>query len=135
MKSKNKVIEEINDSQDLYYVSIILLSLLTGSNTYSNIPELALLLDSESFMNLIDYYGGVSLKIPTKEEVSNSLKAVLVYYYADVLGYSMKDAIEKADAKNDLMSVNRRLPYIRNSINNFTIPKSLKNPKEDLIDD
>lgn len=135
MVNNYKILEDISDEQDIYYISILMMSLMTGKNTYSDIAELSLLLDKESFKNLIGYYGGSSIRIPTSDEVASSMKAVLLYYYTEVLNYSMKDALKKVGIEKTTKQISHRILRIKELINNFVIPKQLKHPERILEDE
>lgn len=135
MANNYKILEEISDEQDIYYVSILMLSLATGRSIYSDVAELALLLDKESFKNLIGYYGGSTVRIPTSDEVISSMEAALLYYYTEVLNYSMEDALKKTGIEKTNKRISHRILRIKELINNFSIPKELKHPEEILQDE
>ena len=46
---------------------------------YTTLSELCYLLDVESFMKLLKYFGGQTIKIPTKEEFSDIIQVLLLY--------------------------------------------------------
>lgn len=63
---------------------------------YSIICELAYLLDTKSFINLIKYFEGQEIKIPTREEFQSCIKVLLLYVYHVVEGKKWKESLELA---------------------------------------
>ena len=74
----NKYLSEVTDLSDLYYVALIVLSNLK-SKEYSNIAELSILLDRANFDNLLNYYQGESIKVPTKSEFKSVMESISIY--------------------------------------------------------
>ena len=77
-----KLINDLTEIQDLYYVSMMLLC--SYSDDKNKIPELALITNKKSFLNIIEYFGGKTIKIPTKQELNKVLKSIQVYYYYNI---------------------------------------------------
>jgi hypothetical protein len=95
-----ELLESITTNSDLYYISLILLSAF-NKRGYKQIPELALILDEDNLMRLLDVYGGQTIQIPTKEQLGRYLKAISVYYYTEIKGMGMSAAMSKAHATGD----------------------------------
>ena len=94
------LIQSITENSEIYYISLLLLANVKKKG-YSNIPELSLILDEDNFLRLLDVYGGQTIKIPTKADVRRYLQTVMVYYYTEMKGYSMKEALKKANASGN----------------------------------
>ena len=88
------LINSVKDTSDLYY-----LSLMISSTQISNsiLPELIFLLKEEAFQNLLTYYGGQTITIPTLQEFRNYLYGILIYYYYDMKHMSWNEALSKID--------------------------------------
>ena len=80
-------------TNDLYYLSLMILSAKIGTN--SILPEIIFLLDEKSLNNLLCYYGGQTVKIPTLQDLRDSLYGILIYYYYDIQGNSWKESFKK----------------------------------------
>ena len=60
---------------------------------YSIMCELAYLLDSKSFINLIKYFEGKTFTVPTKEEFQTAIRTILLYQYYEVDKKPWKEAL------------------------------------------
>lgn len=89
-----KYVSEIQDLSDLYYVSLIVLSNLKHTD-YSSVAELSILLNRKDFTNLIEYYQGKTIKVPTKEEIKVIMDSISVYYYYVLLGKTWYQTLSK----------------------------------------
>lgn len=75
-KEKRKI--TVND-MGLYAMALGILYLVRDVREYKILSPLALMLDRESFDNLIDHFGGMRLKIPTREDLNVALQAIVAY--------------------------------------------------------
>ena len=82
--------------QDVYSVLCAYLFELKTIPEYSLISELAYLLDSDSFIKLISYLEGCTIKIPTMKEFEECIKVLLLLQYYKVEKLSWKDSLAKA---------------------------------------
>lgn len=62
---------------------------------YNGISQLAYVLDEENFLNLCEYFGGLTIKIPSIDELRDIVDALLLYQYVDIDGMSYSSAVEK----------------------------------------
>ena len=79
--------------QDVYSVICSLLYDLKRVPEYTTLSELCYLLDVDSFLKLIKYFGGQTIKIPTKEELSEVIQILLLFQYSEVEKRPWKDAV------------------------------------------
>lgn len=108
---------DILRKEDTYSVATALLYTLRNSPKYSTMSELFYLLDYQSFLNLIEYFGGQVIRVPSSEEISEMLKILLLYQYRVVEEISWEDSLKKAgipqeesiSARNKLNSLVRVL--------------------------
>ena len=61
---------------------------------FSALSELVYILDRESLLNLCKYYGGMTIKIPTVDELENLVYALLLYEYVDIEHVPYDEAIK-----------------------------------------
>lgn len=99
------------DTDDSYYIALMLLYFLKDDPKYSTLSELVYLVDRKSFLNLIQYYGGQDIAIPDSEEVILALKTLMLYQYRVVNKLSWSEAIKKAGF-NSSESAKARALYI-----------------------
>lgn len=81
---------------DIYSVLCGLLYELKDDPDYAILSELAYLLDNKSFINLIQYFGGQTVKIPTVDEVKECIQLLLLYQYVNIEKKPWKDALVMA---------------------------------------
>ena len=79
--------------QDIYSIICGLIYELQGIPEYSILSELCYLCDKDSFENILKYFSGKTISIPTKEEVSDSIKVLLLYQYYIVEKRPWKDCV------------------------------------------
>ena len=60
---------------------------------YSSLSELAYILDKNNLLKLCEYFGGQTLKIPTIDQLEETVYAMLLYQYVDVEKVDEKDAL------------------------------------------
>ena len=80
---------------DTFSLILFVLYKMRDVNEYSAISELAYILDKDSLLNLCEYFGGTTIKIPTIEELESIINSLLLYQYINIDGYSYNDAINK----------------------------------------
>ena len=83
---------------------------------YSSISELAYVLDEKNMLKLCEYFGGQTIKIPTIDELENTLYAMLLYQYVDIEHMPFEDSlmilkIDKAKI-NDIKSCYKELQKV-----------------------
>ena len=86
------------NKEDALSISSSLLYSLKGYPQYSVVSELSYLLDYDSFIKMITYYGGMTIRIPSAKEVNDMLKVLLLYQYYEVENYSWDKSLRKIEA-------------------------------------
>lgn len=64
--------------EDAYSLLFILMSKV-DQKPYSVLSELSYILDKDSFLNFITYYGGTSIKVPTADEFHKAARVLVLY--------------------------------------------------------
>ena len=81
---------------DIYSLVLFALYQITDNPKYSTLSELAYVLNNkDSLYNLLDYFGGVTLRIPTKQELQVVINALLIYQYVKIDKITFSVAINK----------------------------------------
>ena len=124
------IINNITETSDLYFLSLLLLDKMSESSSrrYQMIAELSYLLDTKSFLNLIHYFEGMTITIPTRNQVVDALRLISIYYYYDIHGYSWKDSLVKAGleySKEVSLSYRNRMSTFRELIRKIRLPKEV----------
>ena len=122
----------LDSDSDIYYMALALLHILRSEGSYTDTSRLALILDEDNFDRLIDNCGGMTITIPTREEVNLSLKSLIYYQLTTTYHLSNKEALEKSGLSvvdaTKVKAKSRRIKGYLKSIN----PKllSMMNDKE-----
>jgi hypothetical protein len=86
------ILEDVNSIPELFYLA----TLTTPMNSRSKFtPELSILIGQEAYSKLINFFGGTSVYIPTKEELQSNLLGVMSYYYYNVKGLTWVETMKK----------------------------------------
>lgn len=80
--------------RDIYSLMLFALYKLRDIPEYSSLSELAYILDKDNLLKLCEYFGGMTLTIPTIDELESILYSLLLYEYVDVEKMSYNDAIK-----------------------------------------
>ena len=80
--------------RDLYSLSLFSLYKLTGVPEYSSLSELVYVLDKDNLLNLCEFFGGQTIRIPTIDELEALVYSLLLYQYVNVDKVEYKDAIK-----------------------------------------
>ncbi len=93
----NNIKKELDNLKMSDTFSLILFALykIRDINEYSTISELAYILDKDSLLNLCEYFGGLTIKIPTIDELESIVNSLLIYQYVNIDGYTYDEAISE----------------------------------------
>ena len=101
-----KTISNINLLTNADFFNLILFALykLSKDENYSTLSLLSFTLDKDNFLNLIETFGGTTIKIPTKQELSLVITSLLLYQKLNLEQKEIQDAINELDLKNVSLS-------------------------------
>lgn len=105
-------IRKVLSKDDTYSTMLLLLSAVKDNPNYTTLSELPYVLDRENFLNFIEFFGGQTITIPTKNELLSSIRVLLLFQYYKVEKMEWVEAIKKAGyaesegniARNKLMN-------------------------------
>lgn len=80
-------------SVDIYSLVLFTLYQIKDIPEYATLSELAYILDKQNLLYLLEYFGGTTIKIPTKEELQILISALLVYQYVHIEHMSYTKAV------------------------------------------
>ena len=89
---------------------------------YSALSELAYILDEKSLLKLCEYFGGQTIKIPTIDQMEETIYSMLLYQYVDIEKIPMEEAflllrLDKSKEK----AVKMCYKTLRNVLTNYDI--------------
>ena len=80
-------------SVDVYSLVLFTLFQMKQVPEYATLSELAYILDKQNLLYLLEYFGGMTITIPTKEELQLVINTLLVYQYVKVEKMSYQKAL------------------------------------------
>lgn len=92
MAIKNEL-QKLNEL-DIWSLMLFVLYNFQKIPEYSTLSELAYILDKKHLLKLCEYFGGQTIKIPTIDELEETILSMLLYQYIDVQKICEKEAIE-----------------------------------------
>lgn len=101
--SKNTLIDnEIKSlkDQEIYSLMLFVLFKLREDKEYSTLSELAYILEKDDFLNVCEYFGGLTIRIPTIDELRELIKLLVLYQTIKTKNLSMNEAIKTLGYKN-----------------------------------
>ena len=105
---------------DVYALICEGLYALKDYKKYSTISELSYLLDRESFIKLIKYFGGMTVEIPTLDEFKDTIKLRMLYQAVEVDKLPWRKALDEAGYDlSQSRSAQRKLAILKKTVNSF----------------
>ena len=80
--------------QDFYSLLLFSLYKMTQIPEYSSISEMVYVIDKDNFLNLCEFFGGQTIKIPTTQELEQLVYSLLLYQYVKIDGMDYDKALE-----------------------------------------
>lgn len=80
---------------DIYSLMFFLLYKIQDIPEYATVSEMCYLLDGSNLLRLLTYFAGKTIKIPTEEELSILINALLLYQYVNLDGETFIQAQNK----------------------------------------
>lgn len=106
---------------DTYSLILFVLYRLRGVPEYSAISELAYVLDKNNLLRLLEYFGGLTITIPTVEELEEIVQSLLLYQYIDIDGKSFDEALKLVGKKTtDIRIVKRNYSKIKEILEQYS---------------
>lgn len=79
---------------DFYSLLLFVLFKMTENPQYSSLSQLSYVLDKENLLNLCEYFGGQTIKIPTTHELENLIYGLLLYQHVKIEHVDYDRAVE-----------------------------------------
>lgn len=109
---------------DIYSLLLFALFKLRGNPEYSSLSRLVFILDKENFLNLIENFGGTTIRIPTTEELESLVFSLSLYEYVDIEHMDYDEAIKIIGHKSsDLRKVKSDYIKLKNIMKDYDFSK------------
>lgn len=106
---------------DIWSIMLFVLYKFQNISEYSTMSELAYVLDQKNFLRLCEYFGGQIIKIPTLDELEDTIYAMLLYQYIDVEHIPEPDALNMIPVQGEqLKNIKSCYRTLRNVLSEYT---------------
>lgn len=95
-KRTTKIVEALNalNKTDIYSLMLFTLYKMRDIPKYSTLSELCYILDGENLSKFLSFYGGMTITVPTLEEMRLVLQALLLYQYVNLEHGDFEEALK-----------------------------------------
>ena len=91
---------------DMYSLILFALFKLRDIPEYASLSEMVYILDKDSLLKLCEYFGGMTIKIPTIEELESLVYSLMLYQFINIEHKSYDESIQLIGHKSsDLRKV------------------------------
>lgn len=79
---------------DFYSIMLFVLYKTIQIPEYSSLSELVYILDKDNLLNLCEYFGGQTIKIPTIDELESLTYSLLLFQYVNIEKMDYNEAVK-----------------------------------------
>ena len=97
----NTVKERLSELTETDVYSMILFALykISDNPKYTTLSELTYVLDRKNLIRFLECFGGLTIKVPTVEELTIMTDALLLYELTHLEDYTLEDALKEIDTE------------------------------------
>lgn len=120
-----KTLEQL-EKKDIYSLILFVLYKMKGIPEYSTLSELTYILDNESFIRFLNYYGGKTLVVPKVEDLSTILYALLVFERQENTDLPLDDILKELGiSKRNKDEILKALNIIPELLKNYDFKRDI----------
>ena len=93
-------LDRLHDT-DIYSLMLFVLYKMKNINEYSALSELVYVLDKDSLLKLCEYFGGLTITIPTIDELEILIHTLTLYQFINFDNIEYEEAIKLINCKSD----------------------------------
>lgn len=125
-KRVTKIVESLNalNKTDVYSMLLFTLYKLQDLPEYSTLCELCYVLDNDNLTKLLAYYGGMTIKIPTLQEMRLVVQALLLYQYVNMENGDFAEALDAIAVDYPVEEVKKVYQKLCDVIANYEFERS-----------
>lgn len=105
--------------KDIYTFLLFAIFKLTDDPQYSTLSELFYLFDKQTVFKFLDYYGGMTIKIPTRDELITLVDALVVYETVNKDNMSVEEALKKHKVLADRKAITAVYDKLTEVLNDY----------------
>ena len=87
------------DKEDIYSLILFTLYKLKNTREFSTLSELTYILDEDSLFNLLECFGGMTIRVPTLDEFRLMVKAIVLYERVNIEGMPLTRELKSLSQK------------------------------------
>ena len=95
-KHNAQMLEDLK-KKDIYSLMLFALYIMKDEPTYSTLSELVYILNKEDLYNMLDYYGRMTITIPTLDDFKKLINCLLLYQYVNIEKKDFNEAITELE--------------------------------------
>lgn len=119
MSNRIKKLSE-QHKKEMLYMAMVSLSFRSSDI----IPELLHIMDSETFIKMVNIYAGKCLKMPSKREIARGFQVLLYHHDVKICGMDEDEFFKKHDITLKWISgIRQRARKFANSLDTLKLPK------------
>ena len=93
-------LDKLHDT-DIYSLMLFVLYKMKNINEYSALSELVYVLDKDSLLKLCEYFGGLTITIPTIDDLEILIHTLTLYQFINFDNIEYEEAIKLIKCKSD----------------------------------
>ena len=107
-------------SVDIYSLLLFALFKIRDIPEYSSLSELAYVLDKTNLLRLCEYFGGLTIKIPTISDLESMVYTLVLYQLVDIDGMDYDEAVKQiGHNSSDLRRVKSDYVRMKSVLDNY----------------
>lgn len=126
----NEKRNKLRENDDNYTLAMMVLLLLKSNNPerYANLVDLFYLLDEDTFIKVLQVFGGTTINVPTEEEFDQLMKGIILYQRSNV------DKEDPRQVKKDL-GLSKRVGLSSTYTDESRVIDEIASTLDDLLND
>ena len=120
------IYSEINKfkTKDIYNLMLYILYKVSDDPQYSTLSQLSYILNKEDLLKLCSYYGGLTIKIPSIDELELMLNALFVFYEVDIQKQDMTKTLNNFQTTiSERYKIKKAYSAIKNTLKDIDFSK------------
>lgn len=120
------IYSEINKfkTKDIYNLMLYILYKVSDDPQYSTLSQLSYILNKEDLLKLCSYYGGLTIKIPSIDELELMLNALFVFYEVDIQKQDMTKTLNNFQTTiSERYKIKKAYSVIKNTLKDIDFSK------------
>lgn len=120
------IYSEINKfkTKDIYSLMLYILYKISDDPQYSTLSQLSYILNKEDLLKLCSYYGGLTIKIPSIDELELMLNALFVFYEVDIQKQDMTKTLNNFQTTiSERYKIKKAYSAIKNTLKDIDFSK------------